>query len=323
MITNFNKIISLGLLITTLAFGFEKVGTTSFQFLKVGMSARSTGMGEAYSVAVFGADAVFWNPGALTTVRRFDVEASYMDYFFDVKHTSLAIGWNAGTWGVLGFQALLTDVGEIEETTVSQLGFNENDVYMPGLTGNTFSPGAMVLGVSWARSLTEQFSFGITTKFVREDLWLESASAVVFDGGLIYNTGFRTVQISAVVRHFGQNVAFIDKDFPLPQTFNIGISGFLMGPSANLGTISETHSVQVAFDMVQPRDYDQQYNVGLEYGFSNLLFLRGGYKMNYDEEGIALGMGMNYKGYRFDYSYNDYGDLLSGVHRFSVGLSLQ
>ena len=56
MITNFNKIISLGLLISTLAFGFEKVGTTSFQFLKVGMSARSTGMGEAYSAAVFGAD---------------------------------------------------------------------------------------------------------------------------------------------------------------------------------------------------------------------------------------------------------------------------
>ena len=99
MITNFNKIISLGLLITTLAFGFEKVGTTSFQFLKVGMSARSTGMGEAYSAAVFGADAVFWNPGALTTVRRFDVEASYMDYFFDVKHTSLAIGWkSARSW---------------------------------------------------------------------------------------------------------------------------------------------------------------------------------------------------------------------------------
>lgn len=121
------------------------------------MSGRSTAMGGAYSAAVFGADAIFWNPAALTTVRRLDVEFSYMDYFFDISHSSAALAYTIPNLGTFGFHALLTDVGDIEETTVEALGFLPDNTYNPGLTGNTFSPSSMVFGISFARQLTDRF----------------------------------------------------------------------------------------------------------------------------------------------------------------------
>ncbi|TFG94392.1 MAG: hypothetical protein E4H13_14940 [Calditrichales bacterium] len=85
---------------------------------------------------------------------------------------------------------------------------------------------------------------------------------------------------------------------------------------------SEDQTLLVAVDMIQPRDYDQQYNIGVEYGFKNILFLRGGYKLNYDEESFSLGFGLMYKNYRIDYAFSDFGDFLDSVHRFSFGFTI-
>ena len=95
-----------------------------------------------------------------------------------------------------------------------------------------------------------------------------------------------------------------------------------MSDNESLFLHSENQTLLIAFDIVQPRDYDQQYNVGLEYGFENILFLRGGYKLNYDEESFSIGFGVNYSNYRVDYAYSDFGEYLDSVHRFSFGISL-
>ena len=43
-------------------------------------------------------------------------------------------------------------------------------------------------------------------------------------------------------------------------------------------------------------------------------------KINYDEEGLCLGFGLKVSNYRIDYSYNDYGEYLGAVNRFSIGM---
>ncbi len=101
--------------------GIDKVGTTSFQFLKVMPDARSTGMGEAFISVVNNADAVFWNPAALTKVENIDVSISFVDWFLDVKHFSFAGAYNLEGIGVFGLQILFNDVGDIPVTRVSDL----------------------------------------------------------------------------------------------------------------------------------------------------------------------------------------------------------
>lgn len=300
----------------------QKVGTTSFQFLKVMPDARATALGEAYSSVSNASDAVFWNPAALTRVHKLDLAFSRLDWLLDVTHTAFSLAYSMQNLGTLGVQMIVTDVGEIEVTRADALGFIGN-TYNPGLTGETISPGAMVLGLSFARELTDKFSFGLTAKYIREDLEVQSQAAIAFDGGIAFRTGYRSLQLAAVIRHFGPNIKYVDKSYPLPQTFTIGISGYLVSPEAFFLLPSQSQTLLFSYDLSQPRDYDQQHHLGFEYALHKLLFLRGGYKFNFDEEGLTLGVGVHLKSFRLDYSYNDVGAFFDSVHRFTFGFQME
>jgi hypothetical protein len=299
-------------------FAFKKVGVTSFQFLKVMPGARSTALGEAYSSLAKGADAMFWNPAMLTQQDRFSAVISDVDWFLDTGQRSFSASYSYNGIWALGIMGMYADYGEIEVTAVEQLK-PLADGYNPGLTGEIINPGANVLGIGFARMLTNKFSFGITAKYATENMDVKQKSVLMFDGGIFYNTGWRSIKLAATVRHFGPEVEYYDKSYPLPQTMNIGISAFFISPENNLFLSTTNQSVLFSFDIVQPRDYDQQYNFGMEYAFADLFFFRGGYKVNYDTAGLCLGFGVKYKIIKVDYSYNDYGDYLGDINRFSVG----
>ncbi|MFC2084552.1 PorV/PorQ family protein [Bacteroidota bacterium] len=314
-------IITIYLISSISIFSFEKVGTTSFQFLKVITTARAAALAGAYSTISNSSDAVFWNPSALSKLEGINATVGYANWFIDIAHYSFSVSYTVEGIGTFGFLGLLTDVGEIEETKVSALGF-VNGVYNPGLTGKIIEPRASVFGLSFGKALNDRFSFGLTVKYAREDLVYESADAIIFDGGFIYNTAFKSIVIGATLRHFGPDVKFIDESYPLPQTFNIGISSYLLSPDDPLITTAGNHSLLLSYDLIQPRDYDQQHSVGLEYSFDNIIFLRGGYLLNSDQERINAGVGINYKGYKIDYAFSDYGEYLDSVHRVSIGLGI-
>lgn len=320
----FIKIILIGFLLFSFSsnsMAFEKVGTTSFQFLKVITTARAASLADAFTTLPATSEAVFWNPAALTRVQNISASAGYVDWFLDVAHYSFSAAYTVEGIGTFGLQGLMTNVGDIEETTVNGLGY-VNGVYIPGLTGKVFSPNATVLGLSYARDLNDRFAFGVTVKYAREDLVYKSVGAVMFDGGFTYNTGYKSIVIGAALRHFGPEVKFIDKSYPLPQTFNIGISSYLISPYDPLIGNYGDHSLLVAYDLIQPRDYDQQHSVGVEYSFGEMLYLRGGYKFNSDQEGISTGIGLKFTNYTIDYAFNDYGDYLDAVHRFTIGFGI-
>jgi hypothetical protein len=310
--------------------GQNKVGTTIFQFLKVMPDAQSTGMGDAVTSTVNNANAVFHNPAGLSDVKKRDISLSFYEYFFDVKTTSISLAYKMGLYGTLGFHFINTDIGKIEVTSVDHLGFSDDGTYNPGLTGETISPNQMVAGLSLAKSLTDKFSFGVTSKYVREDLVMASADGFVFDFGLVYKTGYRSIQTSAVIRNFGPEISFSDDEittnnsdfesYPPPQTLVIGVSGFIISSASPMFFRSEEQSLRAAFEIVGPRDYGQQYNTGLEWGYQDLLFIRTGYKFNYDTQGINFGMGVRINNFRGDYSYASYGKYLSNIHRISTGI---
>ena len=299
-----------------------KVGTTSFQFLDVMTSARGTALGESYGSVVDNSEAVFWNPAALTKVKNMDISIGYTQWIFGVNHYSFAGAYTIGRWGTIGLQALYTDIGDIEVTRVDALGFI-GDTYNPGLTGQIINPHQYVVGISYAKDLTDKFAFGLTAKYAKEDLIVMSKGTVCFDGGFTFNTGYRSVKIAASIRNFGPEIKYVNTSYPLPQTFNIGISGYLFSPTEGLLMNIPNQSLLLTFDLIQPRDYNQQNSVGLEYSFDDLVYLRGGYKFNGDQQGMAAGVGIKYNGYRLDYSYSNYGSYLGNVHRFTVGFELK
>ncbi len=302
--------------------GIHKVGTTSFQFLKVMPDARSTAMGEAFTAVANNSEAVFWNPAAIAKVTGFDVSLSYLDWLLDMNHQSFSFAYTMSGIGTIGILGIITNVGDIKETRVDHLYRDQTTgTYNPGLTGRIVSPGAQVFGVSFARYVTDKFAFGFTVKYAREDLVEYAASALIFDGGFVYRTGFRSLELASSIRHFGPEVKFLKdgESYPLPQTLTIGVSGYLISPENSFFLQSKEHKLLLAYDMVEARDYGQQYHMGVEYSMRDMLYLRGGYKFNYDEEGLTLGFGFNIFNTRIDYSYGDFGESLDAVHRFSIG----
>lgn len=300
---------------------FEKVGTTSFQFLKVYPGARASSMSGAFSTLGNNSEAVFWNPAGLTKVKDYDVSINYIGWLMDIKHYAISAAYNTVDYGSFGFQAIKTDVGEIQETRAdfNNVGPLVDGMKNPGLTGAVFSPNSMVLGISYANQLTDRFSYGVTAKFVREDLIYKKASAFVFDGGFLFDTKYRSIVIGASIRHFGSEVKFVDKYYPLPQTFNIGISGYLFSPNDPLISKVDDQSLLISYDIIQPRDYTQMHSLGFEYSFNNMLFLRTGYTFNNDQEGISAGLGVIVNNCRIDYSFSEFGKYLGSVNRISVG----
>ncbi len=304
---------------------FEKVGTTSFQFLKVYPSARASAMSGAYCTIANNSEAVFWNPAGIVKVNEFEASFNYIGWILDIKHYAFSAAYNMGNLGTFGVQGIMSDVGEIEETKVDYIGVGGlvNGMFNPGLTGKVYKPSSMVLGLTYAKELTDRFSFGLTMKYVREDLIYQKANALVFDGGFMFNTNFRSIVIGASIRHFGSEIKFIDKNYPLPQTFNIGVSSYLFSKSDPLLTDLGDNNLLVSYDMIQPRDYDQMHSIGLEYSFQEMLYLRGGYTFNNDQEGLSAGLGLVVNNYRVDYSFSDYGEYLESVHRMTIGFEIK
>ena len=180
-----------------------------------------------------------------------------------------------------------------------------------------------MIGISYARSLTEKFSVGFNAKYAAEDLIRASTSTILFDAGLIFKTGFRSIQVGAVIRQFGPEVKFVESAYPIPQTFEIGLSGYLINGSDPLIFSSPENKLLVSYAIVHPRDYEQQQVFGIEYSWNDIVYLRGGYKFNFDEESYTLGFGARYQGVHIDYSYVPYGDFLNSVHRYTIGFSIK
>jgi hypothetical protein len=319
----------------------QKVGSTSMQFLKVMPSARGTALGDAYSVWATGAEAIFWNPGGLAAIGNQEVSITYVDWLFDTQQGAFSYGLSLGNFGVVGAQIQYVDFGSFDETSNDPQFITHPDGR--GFTGRTFRPFSYLVGLTYSRFLTERFSVGLGVKFAHESLFdgnrvqainaqggVEEvktwANGVLFDFGLRYYTGFRSVYIATSVQNFGGDVTYAKQSFPVPLMFRFGIAADLVGANGLLVAGREDNRISAAFDIFHPNDYDQQMHAGLEYEFAGFLALRGGYKFNYDYDGLTLGVGLKHSldsfGVAVDYSYGSMGTYLGNVQRISLGVIL-
>jgi hypothetical protein len=112
------------------------------------------------------------------------------------------------------------------------------------------------------------------------------------------------------------------ESYPLPLAFKLGIAVDLVGPEEAFFR-NKDHRVTLAIDGIHPNDGEEKLQLGFEYGLFDMLFLRGGYKINYDTQKFTAGAGMRYtigaRVFQVDYAYVDM-DVLDSTHRISLGI---
>jgi hypothetical protein len=307
------------------------LGTAGAQFLKIPVGARAAALGGAFTSCGDDASALFWNPAGAIGVKSGALIASHEEWWAGSRLNHAAFVRSFGEIGSFGVSFTSMSMDKIAVTT-------EEDP--EGTSGQSFDAQDLMLGITYARKLTEDFSVGITAKYVHQRIWNENAGGLAVDIGTLYHIGFRDLRLGMSVTNFGGELSFEGRDlavdydvnssisterllpsqiqaegYPLPLHFQVGIS---MSPY-----VSDDFSVLLSADVIHPNDNDELVCAGVEATVMQALSFRGGYRFGDDTARWSVGVGATVPAgslrIGFDYAYVSY-DLLPSIQRFGVGV---
>lgn len=341
--TNTTKNVNTIMILIILILGIKPVnaqevdysGTSAVNFLKIGVGARPMAMGDAAIASINSAEALYWNVAGLTRIdEQFSVAISTMEWLVESRNSYFAAAVRLGEFGTVGLDIQYLDYGKVEETTV----------YDQDGTGRFLSASDMAIGLGYARKLTDRFAFGVKVKYINETIADATGDAFAIDIGAVFVTSFfdNNFRIAASLSNFGTKLKFTGRD--LSVTYNVPDNPSNKQIPADLSTIewdipllfrfgvsnyfinNDQVSLLVAYDVLDSRDYEVRHNVGGELGLYKILYLRGGYKFNYDEIKYTAGIGLDFMEIlkyqlKLDYVYLDYGDF-DALNQFSLIFNL-
>jgi len=319
----------------TLAQSTDKRAQTGMKFLNTSLDARSSALGGAVtSLPLSSSIGLFYNPASIGWSEAIcNISLGQVKWFADINYNYASAIYkpSSGEYGVFGVSLIFVDYGNIQQTIRSD---NEQGYLDIG----TYKPSAMVIGLGYSIALSEKFSFGTNIKYAYENLgtspmnFSESGNEVVlkknttetivFDAGIIYRTGFKSLNLGMSARNFSKDLTYEEENFELPLTFQVGISVDIVDFT---NWDKERNSILLSIDTVHPRDYDEQIMVGVEYTFMKMFAIRAGYRTPSDLEGFSLGAGFkpnfSFLSLQFDYAYTQFG-ILGDIHRFTFQFTL-
>lgn len=311
----------------------DRLGQATMTFLMIDPVARSVGIGEASTCMDNDINAIFHNPSGIAKVHGGAVSFSYTQWLADMKQYAIVTGYGDQMWGTFVGSFIFMDNGEIPRTIpdASELGFHVEE---------TFTVNQFAAGIGYGRQLTDKFSIGGQIKYIYQDLGpaniidqtVNSIDTLIntqskegrfaMDFGTMYYIGFKDLRIAMSFSNFGTSVQYSYESFSLPQVFKFGLAMDILSLYKTL----EKQSLQVYLNASNPNDYSERLNLGAEYSYYDLIFIRMGYRFNFDEGNVSFGFGLSPSAFnmnlKLDYAYSDYGQVFGSVHRFSLYFQL-
>lgn len=314
-------------------------GTTGADQLLVPVGARSIATGGAFLSSVKGLEALYYNPAGFSQLPGTEAMFSYMSYIADINVSYFAIGTNLGDLGSFAFSIKTFDIGDIPVTTFDA----------PDGDGTTYSPGLITGGITYSKIITDKVGIGVTAKIISESIMDVNATGFAFDFGVQYKFG-NNLSLGATVMNIGSNMEYSGTNLQ----FSTGVPGSQPGsPGGAYEVVPEAFQIPSYFELSLAYEFDineqnmlnvastfrnnnaleDQMKLGLEYGFAQTFFVRGGYDLLLQESeqgifGLTFGAGIDYKtdgdiGMAFDYAFRDVQDFPTANHVFTVKLSFQ
>jgi hypothetical protein len=278
-------------------------GSAGALFLRVGMGARATGMGEAFIGVAEDASSVYWNPGAMSAVLGTSAMVMHNEYMQSVRLEQAALTHET-EWGTigLGFTGMYMDGIERREDQPTAVALGTYDVYDVSATA------------AFSRYIVPNLSVGIALKPVWERIDDRTATGFAVDVGLYHVSRIKGVKFAAVAANLGKPMKFDAEEYALPRYIKVG--------GSYERELNQYGDILVTLDVMVPNDDDLREHVGLEYGYNRMFFLRSGYKGGYDSHGATFGVGVARGQFAVDYGVllirNDLGD----SHRVSLSMHL-
>ncbi len=267
---------------------------TGADFLKFGIGARPSAMGEASVSLHSDVTAAYWNPAGLAKIRRAQCGAMYSEAVKDA---------------FLNFLGLAVPVKGLGTYEVSGVLLLINPIPITGTDGETlgnlrWTDWAFTL--SYGKEAMRNLSLGVGFKLIQRiesDPIFGTTSGTAYSGdfGLIYefpfgkglNLGFSILNVGSKLQMEGE----IKKD-DLPRTIKLGLS-------------YSRDSLVITGDIDKILDDHWRPHIGGEIKFKDTVFARFGYYEKAGNlRGETYGIGIKIKNYQFDWANVPAGEMV-------------
>jgi hypothetical protein len=298
---------------------FEVIQAQSpFDFIQMGISARSAALGGAFTSIADDQTALFFNPGALSTVKKSMVSATFMNHVLDIKsgQAVYTLPFDSTTSERIALSAVYTSYGSFERT----------DEF--GNMQGTFSANNIALIGSYSNELDSTLSYGCNAKFLFVRLEDLSSTAIALDAGVLYRIPSSRTNIGFSILNIGTQLStFTGITDELPVDVRLGINHRLRGLPLllNFSLHHLADDADAFFDRVG------NFSIGGEFILSKVLDLRIGYD-NYVRDATSIKGQRRFSGFsaglgiRSKYAIIDYGVSALGtagsIHRLSFNTTL-
>ena len=278
-------------------------------------------MGGAQVAAGRGISSVFYNPANLGHSQGEELYLNSTQYFADISHSVIGYSRELSEFDIIGLNIFYLDSGNMYETDIEGVVNEEGE-------GGLFKVYNFAAQATYVRNFGERLKAGVTLKYIREDIADMGMQGLAFDVGSSYDLGLFGIVLGTSLSNIGPEVKFSGKglevvdsdepsgilvtetdDFPLSSIFRLGLECQLMGSDDRAIITNDLISVLIAGDAVKPLASYLYSSIGAEVSFTNMVFVRGGVILGHDTAALSAGLGLKYKGLKFDYALSSYGDL--------------
>jgi len=309
---------------------------TAVPFLLITPDSRSGAMGEAGVALTPDANANFWNPAKLAFVEATDnVSVNYSPWLRslipDVTLSYLGYAHKLDERNTIGASIRYFNVGTIQ-------AYDNLQNFQGNFISSEYS-----IDASFARTFGEDFSIGLTARYIRSNLsngysasgvTAKPGNALAADVSLFYKTPAQQFGKDAIFS-FGANISNIGTKISysnngtkyfLPTNLKIGIADMiniddvnsftfafdlnkLLVPTRPNSDVSVPSGVFGSFSDASFKEELQEisFSPGVEYWYNKLFALRAGYLYQNPNKGglhyLTLGTGFKYQDFAFDFSY--------------------
>ncbi len=329
----------------------------SNEFMNIGVDAAALGMANAMTASTNDVNSGYWNPAGLVHLEDHQMSLMHANYFANIaKYDYIAYANTIDDESAWGISLIRFGVDDIMNTTElidsdGNIDYNRISLFSTADYGVTFS---------YARKLqVPGFQYGINAKIIRRIIGEFAGSwGFGFDAGLQFekNDWKFGLMLRDILTTY--NVWTIDEDQykkiadAIPgQNQELPENTEITAPKAQLG-LSKKFIVRYDYSILAAANLNMQFTqtndiistdfvsidpaLGLEFGYTDLVFLRAGVGNfqnvqqidNSEKVGFQpnIGLGFKYKGIQIDYALTNLGNqsaaLYSNIFSLKVDLGL-
>lgn len=287
---------------------------TTYSFLNLDAGARASALAGSFSSNTNDVMSIFYNPAALSTLNKSQVNAGFYKYLLDINAGNAAYSQKLKNSGYIGAGIRYINYGSFDK-------FDEQSNNL-----GTFSANELALSLGYSNVYSKNFHYGINMKFIYSGIDEFTSTGLAADIGLLY-------LIPSTQWNFG--LSLLNAGFQLSE-YNTTKEDLPVDLRVAVSKKLEHLPLNIHFEFDNLVSYEENFfdrfknlSIGGEFDLSDYVQFRLGYDNSLRQDlktgsslgiaGFSAGFGIKFlESYSLDYSFNSMGNVGS-TQSFNIG----